>query len=226
MTTEVTTKNQELVEKLSGLRRVKTAKELLHDLKTIEKADKLLLVLLDCSDSMADRIESMRKIDVAWKTFQEELMPNMSGWTYGVILFQGWDVRWEVMPTTNTKALSNIVSAPIPRGSTPMGKALQFAWSWARSNAKQARFILLTDGQGNDMPKEAILEMARANLSIPIDTVGIGSGLFDYDPEFLKTLSSITGGMFVEVNTVKLLSDTIKKLSPSERPLLGTVEKI
>jgi len=48
---------------------------------------------------------------------------------------------------------------------------------------------------------------------------------FDYDPEFLKSLSSITGGMFCETDTVKLLADTIKQLSPAERPLLGTITK-
>ena len=106
-----------------------------------------------------------------------------------------------------------------------MGEALKTAWLWTIENAKQARFILLTDGMPTDMTREEILNMAKEHPNIPIDTVGIGSGTFSYDPEFLKNLSRITGGMFSEAGSVKMLAETIKKLSPAERPLLGTVKE-
>ena len=246
MTTQLAEKNQELAEKLSGLKQVKSPQELLQGLKSQERVDKLLLVLLDCSGSMGDRLKDssnqiqpfqttsnqsspshakpyQTKLQIAWKVLQQQLTPNLLGWTYGVVAF-GEDIRWEVTPTTNTQALITR-DTPVPRGFTPMGKALQFAWSWVRTNVKQARFIMLTDGQANDMPKEQILEKARDNAGIPIDCVGIGHGTFDYDKEFLEKLSSITGGVFYEVDTVKLLADTIKRLSPNERPLLGIVRE-
>jgi len=246
MTTYLTKNNQELTEKLTGLKEAKSTQELLQGLKAKERVDKVLLILLDCSGSMSESIHTMpsqsiphqtrplqpapnqsdpnqSKIEVAWYVFQTQLMPNMAGWTYGVLLF-GEGVYWEVMPTVDTKALVSR-NAPAPMGSTPMGKALQQAWSWVQGNARQARFIVLSDGQPNDMSKEAILEMAKGNASIPIDTIGIGSGSWDYDPMFLQNLSNITGGIFTEASSVQLLADTIKKLSPIERPLLGTVKE-
>jgi len=232
MTTELTTQTKEL---LSDLKPKKSLQELLNGVKVQERVDKLLLILLDCSSSMSSRFDFSSltdiydntytsKMSVSWRILKRDLMPNMQGWTYGVLLFSEFDVYWEVIPTVDTKALIT-KDTPIPRGMTPMGKALQFAWNWVRSNAKQARFIMLTDGMPNDMSKESILEMARTNSTIPIDTVGIGKGSYDYDPIFLASLSSITGGMFVETETVKELASTILKLAPSNRPLLGTAKE-
>lgn len=218
-----TTQNKELTEKLSSLREKSSMETALAGLKVQEKVDKLLLILLDTSGSMSSVMETSAKIDVAWKVFQNELMPNMADWSYGILSFDDY-VNWLVIPCTNTN-LTALTTVPATRGSTNMGEALNFAWCWARSNAKSARFILLTDGQANDMPKDQILSMAKENNSIPIDTVGIGEGTHDYDPVFLQNLSRITGGMFSAASSVKLLADTIKKLSPQERPLLGTVIK-
>lgn len=222
MTTELLTQNKELAERLSELKTTKSPKDLLQGLKQQERIDKILVILLDTSSSMGDHMETMSKIDISWRVFQEELIPSMMGWTYGVVMF-GDDAWWDILPTNDTRALS--MHQPHACGSTAMGKALQIAWAWVKSYANQARFILLTDGQANDMRKEDILGMAKMNSSIPIDTIGIGKGGYDYDPEFLKGLSTITGGVFAEVDSIKLLSESIKKLSPSERPLLGTVRE-
>jgi len=219
---EVVKQNAELTKKLSLLKTKPSLETTLHGLRVQEKADKLLLVLLDTSGSMIECMETQCKIEVAWEIFKTQLMPNMAGWSYGILAFND-DIYWIVMPSTNTKALTTV---PSPVGCTFMGRALNFAWNWVRDNAKSARFILLTDGQANDMPKEQILNMAKENSNIPIDTVGIGEGTFDYDPIFLQALSSITGGIFSAASSVKLLADAIKKLSPQNRPLLGTVKNL
>jgi len=213
--------NKDLTEKITGLKTSPSLETALSGLRETEPIDKLLLVLIDKSGSMGGIMETLPKIDIAWQVFKDELMPNMTNWTFGILAFDDF-VTWIVMPTTNTKALTTV---PVLGGSTHMGEALQFAWNWVRSNAKSARFILLTDGMANDMPKEQIISMAKENKSIPIDTVGIGQGTFDYDPDFLQNLSSITGGIFSAARSVRLLADTIKKLSPQERPLLGTVKE-
>ena len=218
------TTNTELMGRLSDLKTVNPVKDLLKGLKHQERMDKLLVILLDVSDSMGSCLgdANVKKIDVAWSIFQTQLAPNMAGWSYGVLMF-GEIAWWVILPTSRTHTL---VSHPTPTvyGSTVMGEALQMAWAWVKIYAKQARFIVLTDGMPNDLPKDAILALAKENASIPIDCVGIGTG-YDYDPDFLRMLSSITGGTFCEAATVKLLTDTILKLSPAQRPLLGTVKE-
>jgi uncharacterized protein YegL len=115
--------------------------------------------------------------------------------------------------------------SPVYSGCTALGRGLQTAWDWVKLNANQARFIILTDGEPTDMSKDSILDMARLNNSIPIDTVGVGAGTFGYDAKFLKELSETTGGIFTEAGTVKILTDIILKLAPSNRPLLGWVKE-
>ena len=207
-----------------GIKPRKPLSDLLKGLKVQDKVDKVLIVLLDGSGSMSDIMEHSTKIRVAWHVLRTELMPNMMGWSYGVVLFHGFSVsEWIVRPSQGTKAL--VIANPLADGDTPMGKALADAWNWVKSNAKQARFILLSDGLPTDTTKGAILKLAEVNNSIPIDTVGIGEGSYSYDPVFLAELSRLTGGMFVEVSSIKMLTEAILRLAPANRPLLGTVTR-
>lgn len=220
-----------VVERLSTLKTVKPLSEVLSKVKPKERFDKVFIVILDSSGSMSDILDSgVRKIDAAWQVFKSELAPNMSSWTYGVLLFRGWDEAWwEIYPCQDTQALK-VIRQPSATGGTPIRRALDTAWSWVRINANQARFILLSDGCPTDSTSEELLRMASEHRSIPIDTVGIGRydphdrlNMFSYDRDFLVELSNLTGGIFSEVGSVQLLGETIKKLSPHKRPLLGTV---
>lgn len=194
----------------------------LKNLKHEEKVEKVLIVLVDRSGSMGEMFEAGNKIEVAWKAFKTELMPRMNNWAYGVLLFDS-RVDWAVLPSLNTNALVNM-NTPSLGGSTSMHDALMQARQWTKTHAKQARFILLTDGMPNDATTQDIID--ESGTDIPIDTIGIGKGLDDYsyDPDFLRELSRKTGGIFVEVSSTKMLTDTIEKLSPAKRPLLGTVK--
>jgi len=187
-----------------------------------DKLDEVLLVLVDTSFSMTESMGMTSKMLAAWNALQKHIAPNMMGWAYGVITFQGFgEVDWKVYPCKDTNALTTTMH-PIPMGGTPIGAALKFAWDWLRSNAKQARIILISDGCPTDMEDDEILGMALERKSIPIDTVGVGArGNVEYNPEFLRRLSELTGGVFCEVSTVRTLLDTILQLSPAQRPLLG-----
>ena len=208
---------------LGNLRQTNSTHSILKDLKSPEKVDKLLLILLDTSGSMSEAMGNSSKISVAWKVFHEKLLPNMSGWSYGIIGF-GDSAVWITHPTTNITALTP--RNPYASGMTALGQALKIAWDWSKTYSKEARFIVLSDGRPNDMNPDDILNMVKECNSVPIDTVGIGNGnSYSYDPMFLRKLSEITGGIFSEASSVQMLSDTIKRLSPAERPLLGNPNK-
>lgn len=204
---------------LNSLKQRASKRDILTGLRPISKSDKSLIILLDTSGSMRDTMGVETKCDVAWRALKEQLMPNMEGWGYGIIEF-GFYTEWTVKYTTDVHRIGT-VHRTTPIGGTPMFEALRMAWLWAKNNVERARFILLTDGLPTDAYPEEIL--SKVVKSIPIDCVGIGSGSGAYDPEFLKQLAEMTGGIFVEADSVKRLTDTILKLSPKERPLLGEV---
>jgi hypothetical protein len=210
-----------------GLKPKKSLKDMLHGVTVQEKLDKVLVVLLDGSGSMWEIFGPDSKINMAWKILRSELMPNLTGWNYGVLLFHGdQDCDWMIYPYNMKAGLT--ITAPMADGSTPMMEGLNTSWRWVKEHASNARFIMLSDGEPTDSSKDEILDMAKLNKTIPIDTVGIGtrSSYGGYDPTFLRKLSEITGGMFVEAYSVKVLSDTILTLAPSNRPLLGPVHGV
>ena len=213
---------------LEGLTSKKSLSEVMKNVSHEEQLDKVLIVLLDKSGSMSYSMETGTKIAVAWSILQHDLMPNMTGWAYGLLSFGGFnDAHWEVYPCKDTRALMAL-SNPSAEGGTPMGKALRTTWSWATTHAKSARFILLSDGCPTDLTTFEVLELAKTHKNVPIDTVGIGYAqktyFAEYDSEFLRELSRITGGIFSEVGTVKQLANTISSLSPTNRPLLGVIK--
>lgn len=209
-------------EKLLGLTQRKSTTSILtrESVKAQVKLDKVLLVLLDCSGSMSESMMVGSKMSVAWKVLNNDLMPNMAGWAYGILTFSGYDSSWSVYPTVQTTALVKMIE-PYTGGGTSLFSALNKSWLWLRQFAKEARIILLTDGCPTDMTESEILNHAQEHNTVPIDTVGIGVGGYSYNPEFLKRLSEITGGLFTEASTAKILATKILELAPTNRPMLG-----
>ena len=202
---------------IMGMKPKQDISELLKDIRPVDRVDKVLIILLDCSGSMNDRWELSRKIDLAWHCLQKELSPNMSGWTYGIIKF-GNNTDWEIRPTNDISILMQM-KKPEAHGTTSMLMALKEAWFWVGSYANQARFILISDGCPTDAFPEVILSEAGNYHSIPIDTISVGSDTFD--EKFLTGLSEITGGIFCRAHSVELLALNIYQLSPNQRPLFG-----
>jgi len=227
MTNIVSHSGNKIVVEGLGLKARKPIADILGEkgIKIVEKFDKGLIVLLDGSGSMASNMGDVSKIQVAYDVLDHELLPNMAGWDYGILIFHGWDdTHWLSYP--GLKNTSGLALRPKADGGTPMLKGLITAWNYARQGLKEARFILLSDGEPTDGTKAEILQHAREHATIPIDTIGIGTDTEysgGYDPIFLRELSRITGGVFTEVGSVKALSDTILKLSPMKRPVLGPV---
>jgi Mg-chelatase subunit ChlD len=224
----VTSNNHDLMIK-AGVKVTKNPSDILisHGVKLTKQpdtdhTDKVLLVLLDKSGSMAQEMERLSKLGVAWQVLQSQLAPNMIGWNYGILGFEGDETSWEIYPCKDVQALVS-ASQPHPGADTPMHLVLEVAYGWSKEHAKQVRFILMTDGMPTDSGKEEIYDLCR-NKGIPIDTVGIGAGTYGYDPVFLRHLSELTGGVFTEAKSVMLLTETIKQLAPANRPLLGYVK--
>lgn len=193
------------------------------------KADKALVVMLDCSGSMTS------KIAVAWEAFKNHLAPNLGATHLGVLLFPSEedlrDFQWCFRPQASPQLEQ--YSCPVVRGGTPMLPTLKEGWAWLKGHAEMGRIILITDGLPNEggTPEEVLRE--APGHGVPIDCVGVpGTGyrvggnltypsFGEYDPEFLRELSRLTGGEFTEVTEIENLAEVLKSLSPAVRPSLG-----
>lgn len=215
---------------LAGLTPAKSRRMALSgETEDTNRVEQVLIFILDGSESMAERLGSDSKIEVAYRLFHDKLAPNLAGWAYGIIVIKGdRESYWVVAPTKSAAALA--VASPEPSGYTPLAQGLEMSWGWIREHARRARFVVISDGLPNDLHPSDILSLAKKNASIPIDTVGIGdsrqtNGIFTtYNPDFLRELSRITGGKFYEVQTAGDLGQAIFELTPKERPLLGDVK--
>ena len=177
-----------------------------------------LLVLLDASGSMGWETNSgPTKMSLVWRALQKEIMPHLAGWEYKVASFsKGWASNQSV------REISGSARAPSPDGDTPMLAALQYAWTYFA--ARPGRVILVTDGCPTDAYEAEIIAAAKLNPGIPVDTVGVGDAgyAYTYNPEFLRSLSEATGGIFSEVGAVRVsVEAALRQLSPKERPMLG-----
>lgn len=194
-------------------------------LRPAVKADKCLVVLLDVSGSMGSLFPGGRrsKLQVAWEAFKEELAPRLQGWHLGILLFGTLEppgVRWLVSPASKIE-LENM-TPPHPLGGTPLLEALQQAFDWIATRAEAGRMIVLTDGVPDGGPAP-VLAWARDHRPVPIDTVGVAdTSETGWNPGFLRALSELTGGRFMEVKDAGSLAEAVLMLSPQQRPALGT----
>jgi len=173
-----------------------------------------LIVLLDCSGSMAGS-----KIELAWSSLRDVLVPRMKAWRLGIIRFPSQEVwsagaSWAMTP----RLIQSLkVSCPEARGETPLYAALQLAWQWHQLTPCPVRLVLITDGHQNDSTEAIILRDAHRHQLIT-DCIGISPGS---DVPFLRALADVTGGLFYEAPLMQLFTERLRALSPAERPALS-----
>ena len=108
----------------------------------------LVVVLLDTSASMGSSLGKERKIDVAWRAFQEVVAHGCAGHHLGILEF-GVSVRWLLKPEVDASAISDM-RCPDPGGETPLGQALRMARNRIGCPAPYGRIVLITDGEPTD----------------------------------------------------------------------------
>ena len=109
------------------------------------------------------------------------IMPNRPG------------MRAFLFGTTVREVTIEDVQAVRSGGSTHMYEALQAAWA-----CEPSKIVLATDGEPTDADKSTILREAES-VGVPICTLGIGQGDYDFDEDFLRRLAEVTGGTYDRV---------------------------
>lgn len=208
---------------LDGLKKPRSVEQALaNTTKVVRECDKALIIAVDTSGSMGSEFANGKsRIDVLWDIVKNELPQRMQGYTFGVIAF-GLDtmnsVNFVIYPTNDARTLASATRIEA-LGSTPMLGGLNMAWDWISNHAKQARIILISDGQPTDANESTILSNCMRMCNIPIDTIALSTE----GEDILRKISNATNGIFSRPGNINVLTDTIIKLSPEKRLLLGTI---
>jgi Mg-chelatase subunit ChlD len=140
-------------------------------LRDFVKSRRRSLLLVDCSGSMADRIQTgERKID-ALRTVVTNLR------TTHPVPVAAFGSR--------SGAVVIVETVPEPHGNTPLDKAIDFG-----AQAGATHLCVVTDGQPNS---EALAFDAADRFGKPVDVFYIGNG-HDYGLKFAQELARRTGG--------------------------------
>jgi len=180
-----------------------------------------IAVIADASSSMNESIQGgKQKIEAEIDALVNMLKKGMADSKIYYIECPGEDgVPHAFVPTANAKLLISTVKTMRARGMTPMYEALKLAYD--KTRGQKVRFILMSDGQPNDCIENDIFKLVTKK-EVVIDTIGIGdpsSG--NYDPDFLKEVARLTGGIYTEVHDYKQFMKELYKLSPAERKAIG-----
>jgi uncharacterized protein YegL len=154
-------------------------------------------LVMDVSGSMADRFRGERKIDAATRAasdFTKLVSP------YDRVALVKFSSQASIVKelTHNKSDIISALNSLTPGGSTALGDGLWLALDILekRSEARPAAVILLTDGKhnaGTHTPGESA-ERAR-RMEVRVFTLGFGEKN-DIDEDTLKSIASVTGGLY------------------------------
>lgn len=202
-----------------------------------DNQEEFILFIVDFSNSMTERLQGTKKINMVLDTMQE-LLPQIPK-TQRVGLRVYGHKGNSFMPTAACRASSLVVpmikngSAEIqsalfslkPTGWTPITYSLKQAVNvdFAGINGKK-RIILLSDGGENcdESPCEYIMELTKTRQDIVIDVIAFNI----YDQEAnnqLKCTALVTSGKFYSANTAAELLQSLKNSLNFEKEVQGVI---
>lgn len=174
-----------------------------------------LLLIVDFSGSMNEKIEGERKIVLAKKAVDDFLKEYPNGAPLGVMLYghrrskdcEDIELISPISSDTTTK-VSTLRSKLVDlkaRGETPIAQAL--IQSIPYFNSKPGRILLVTDGReecGGDICAAA-RKLAQNEINLRVDIVGFK--LASAERESLSCVTKITGGTYYDASD----GDTLRK---------------
>ncbi len=172
-----------------------------------------VVLAVDVSGSMRERIPGGVKIEAAKKALRNFLRELNESVDVGLIAFSGSVVN-QVPITSNRKAVLRVIDEMRPLGGTMYTNPLMTALSWLRPYRYlnlSCALIFVTDGYPAD-PRYRVLLKDFSKDKIPIYVLYIGPG-GDRGEEEAKYMASRTGGREYTVNSVSAMVSRLTNLS-------------
>lgn len=183
-----------------------------------------ILIILDSSASMEDKVGGERKIDIAKRTINNvlsKLPPSkrvglrVYGHKGGLFNFNACRASELMVPigTNNTQRILKVVNSMKPSGMTPITYSLQEAIScdFAGLNG-QNRIILVSDGAEtcDGSPCDFAIDLVKRGSKVKIDAVGFALDEADAVSQ-LKCVALSTKAEFYSANNAQELEQSLIK---------------
>ena len=196
-----------------------------------------VLIILDASYSMSDKINGVRKIDTAKRTINQvlsQVSPNVRiglrvyGHKSDLFGFKSCRASELKVPIGSNTAtyISRVLSEIQPVGWTPITYSLQQTMKDFNGVNGKKRVILVSDGQEtcDGSPCEYVLNLVRNKIDLKVDVIG-----YDLDdPDAvsqLKCTALATKGKFYPANNENDLANSLIKSLNVSKDVQGTIMK-
>lgn len=177
-----------------------------------------LLLILDASGSMWQKVEGEFKIVVARKVLKALLGELPADSKVGLIAYghrkkaDCADIETIVpLAALDKAALGQKIDAIDPKGKTPITDAVKAAFEMVRSKAEATTIVVVSDGLETcgGAPCKAVEEAKKAGLKFVMHVIG-----FDLSQENVSELECAAqagGGLYLSANNADELADALKK---------------
>lgn len=190
----------------------------------IDSPDEKILFIMDYSNSMTEKIEGERKVDLMLNTMAQ-ILPTINkrawvglrvyGQRMGFTAYDACKASTLLVPITEGSAMQiqQKLAKTNPRGMTPITYSLKKAVSsdFLGFDGKK-HIILLTDGGENcdESPCTWAMEFIKTRKDVKIDVIAFNINAKD-DLDQLQCTALVTAGKFYSANTAAELTRSLQK---------------
>lgn len=177
-----------------------------------------ILIILDASSSMAERIEGELKIDIA-KDVIYDLLDNLpDGMLVGMRTFSGCGNSELIAPIAplDREDLRKEIAKIVPRSLTPIAYALQQAKEDFAQITGRKLILLVTDGKETCRgdPVKAAEDLIAAGYDLRIQVVGFDIGQDSSTRRQLMEIAEATGGLYLDASNKEELRRALSLSAP------------
>ena len=159
----------------------------------------LFVVMIDCSNSMAEAAGNETKLDAAKRLARLMLDEIPENDKVVVAFFADSVVASTSLNASREDAYDLLASFNKTRDYTSIGNAVSYALSLARLGNWPTAVVLISDGENNGGADPLDVARRAATLNVTITTVLVG-GPGTSNPALLEEMARLTNGTFIDVS--------------------------
>ncbi len=193
----------------------------------LAKSSVTVMMIMDVSYSMNTSDLSPTRLEAAKQIGTLLVNDAGPGDLIGFISFAG-RIYDEALPTANRTEVTDLIANQSLHNSTAIGTTLEAAIGILGQSQGGKAIVLFSDGKNNyGIANLTEVGQAAAALKIPIFTVFVGTyGIGNSDPEPLRQISNMTGGVFHEIKTEEMTTLAREIAGFSQQVKVGALKMV
>ncbi|MEW5826734.1 MAG: VWA domain-containing protein [Candidatus Bipolaricaulota bacterium] len=178
-----------------------------------------LLIVMDCSSSMAEEVDGEVKIEIAKDVILDLLDDLPTGSNVGLRYFQGCgnsQILVPVVPLNDRAAFRAAVQGLVTRGATPIAYTLDQVRGDFAAVTETKLVLLITDGMETCKgdPVKSAKALIEGGYDLKINVVGFDIGRDSEARDQLMAIAAATGGAFLAAENRDELRDALSLSAP------------